>query len=77
MQVSNLALQWHEALSCVVGDDLIIRRLKFTDALLEQSEAITAGDDASKFDADFTLMTATLTQFVEQLIEGLGGEEKH
>ena len=77
MQVSKLALHWHEALSCVVGDDLIIRRLKFTDALLEQSEAITAGDDASKFDADFTLMTATLTQFVDQLIEGLGGEEKH
>ena len=77
MQVSKLALHWHEALSCILGDDLIIRRLKFTDALLEQSEAITAGDDASKFDADFTLMTATLTQFVDQLIEGLGGEEKH
>lgn len=77
MQVSKLALHWHEALSCIVGDDLIIRRLKFTDALLEQSEAVTAGDDASKFDADFTLMTATLTQFLDQLIEGLGGEEKH
>ena len=46
MQVSKFALHWNEALSCLLGDDLIIRRLKFTEELLEQSEALTA-DDAS------------------------------
>ena len=75
MQVSKLALHWNEALSCLLGDDLIIRRLKFTEELLEQSEALTADDDASKFDADFSLMAGTLATFLDQLIEALGGEE--
>ncbi len=75
MQVSKLALHWNEAISCVLGDDLIIRRLKFTEALLEQSEAVHLEDDASRFDADFTLMSGTLAEFLKELIEALGGED--
>ncbi|CAM3581203.1 recombination-associated protein RdgC [Parendozoicomonas haliclonae] len=76
MQVSKLALHWNEALNCILGDDLIIRRVKFTDELQEQSEALNADDEASRFDADFTLMAGTLSEFLKEMIEGLGGEEE-
>ncbi len=76
MQVSKLALHWNEAISCVLGDDLIIRRVKFSDELLEQSNMLASDDAAERFDADFTLMANTLSEFLAQLIEALGGEEK-
>ena len=76
MQVSKLALHWNEALSCIASDDFIIRRVKFTDTLQEQSEALSADDEASCFDADFTLMAGTLAAFLKELIEAMGGEEE-
>ncbi len=76
MQVSKLALHWNEALSCIVSDDFIIRRVKFTETLQEQSEALNAEDAASRFDADFTLMAGTLAEFLKELIEAMGGEEE-
>ncbi|MCL6270197.1 recombination-associated protein RdgC [Sansalvadorimonas sp. 2012CJ34-2] len=76
MQVSRLSLHWNESISCVLGDDFLIRRVKFTDELQEQSEALNAEDDASRFDADFTLMAGTLSTFLKELVEGLGGEEE-
>ncbi len=76
MQVSKVALHWNEALSCIVGDDFLIRRLKFTDTLQEQSEALNAEDEASRFDADFTLMAGTLANFLKELVDVMGGEEE-
>ena len=76
MQASKLSLHWNESISCVLGEDFLIRRVKFTDELQEQSEALNAEDDASRFDADFTLMAGTLSTFLKELIEGLGGEEE-
>ena len=76
MQVSKLAIHWNEALFCILGDDFIIRRLKFTDTLQEESEALNAEDEASRFDADFTLMAGTLATFLKELVSALGGEEE-
>lgn len=76
MQVSKLALHWNEALSCIVGDDFLIRRIKFTDTLQEQSEALNADDEASRYDADFTLMAGTLAEFLRELVVVMGGEEE-
>ena len=76
MQVSKLALHWNEALSCIVGDDFLIRRVKFTDTLQEQSEALNAEDEASRYDADFTLMAGTLAEFLKELVAVMGGEEE-
>ncbi|WP_281646001.1 recombination-associated protein RdgC [Parendozoicomonas sp. Alg238-R29] len=76
MQVSKLAIHWNEALSCIIGDDFLIRRLKFTDTLQEQSESLNAEDEASRFDADFTLMAGTLAEFLKELITVMGGEEE-
>lgn len=73
--VSRLAIHWNEAVDCILGEDLCIKRLKFTDTLQEQSDALGIEDEAGRFDANFTLMALTLERFLSELINALGGED--
>ncbi len=73
-QAVKLALNYAENLSCVVGEDLIIRRLKFADLVMEKAAEMGEADAAAAFDADFTLMTLELSAFIPRLLEALGGE---
>lgn len=73
-QVVRLAVDWRDRLSCVVGDDLIIRRLRFADELIEAADEADSEDAAARFDADFTLMTGELGAFLGELVAALGGE---
>jgi recombination associated protein RdgC len=74
-QAVRLAVEWNQRLSCVLGDDLIIRRLRFADVL--QEEAANSGEDAAAlFDADFALMSLELAAFLPNLLEVFGGEEQ-
>lgn len=72
-QVSKMALIWNDALSFLLGDDLVIRKLKFTDTIQEQLDEINAETAAEQFDADFSIMTLTLQQMIDALMEDLGG----
>ncbi|MFK0572137.1 recombination-associated protein RdgC [Endozoicomonas sp.] len=72
-QVSKMALIWNDALSFVLGDDLVIRKLKFTDSIQEQLDEVNADTAAEQFDADFSLMTLTLQQMLDELMDYLGG----
>ncbi|WP_419835542.1 recombination-associated protein RdgC [Endozoicomonas atrinae] len=72
-QVSKMALIWNDALSFVLGDDLVIRKLKFTDSIQEQLDEVNAETAAEQFDADFSIMTLTLQQMLDELMENLGG----
>lgn len=72
-QVNKLELHWREAIDFVIGDDLIIRRVRFRDELLEQVEK---QDDArAQFDQEFGLMTLELSRFVAELTAAFGGVE--
>ncbi len=73
-QVSKLALSWDDALTFVLGDDLVIRKLKFTEVIQDQVNAINAETAAEQFDADFSVMTLTLRKLLNDLINALGGE---
>jgi len=74
-QVVRLAVEWSQRLSCVLGDDLIIRRVRFADVL--QEEAANSGEDAAaRFDADFALMSLELAAFLPSLLTAFGGEEE-
>ena len=75
-QVVKLAIEWHEQLSCVIADDLSIKRLRFADEILEQSDSIGADDAAMAFDNDFTVMTLELSRFIPRLLELFGGEDQ-
>ncbi|MCU4674481.1 recombination-associated protein RdgC [Catenovulum sp. 2E275] len=66
-QVTKIAVDWDETLSCILADDLSIKRIKFSDVIKEQNEDITDEDKLARLDADFTLMSAELTRFIDRL----------
>ncbi|WP_207063922.1 recombination-associated protein RdgC [Motiliproteus sp. SC1-56] len=74
-QVVKVALDWKETLSFVLGEDLIVRRVKFSDVVQEKAAEMGEADAAAAFDADFTLMTLELGRFLPELLEALGGED--
>lgn len=76
MQVTRLAVEWTERVRCVIGDDLTIRRLRFTDLVLDDAADVAADDNAACFDADFALMSGELSQFIPALIQAFGGIEE-
>lgn len=73
-QVVKLALQWQERLSCVLHEDLSIKRLRFEDIIKEAESETEADDPVSRFDLDFSLMALELAAFIPALLEALGGE---
>ncbi len=73
-QVTRLATEWRERLSCILSEDLTIKRLKFLDVVLDAAQEQEAEDEAARFDADFALMTLELSRFIPALIEVFGGE---
>ncbi|MGB5716446.1 MAG: recombination-associated protein RdgC [Gammaproteobacteria bacterium] len=73
-QVVKLALHWKERLSCVLHEDLSIKRLRFEDIIKEEESDTGADDPISRFDLDFSLMVLELAAFLPGLVEALGGE---
>jgi recombination associated protein RdgC len=70
----RLALLWKERLSCVLHDDLSIKRLRFEDIVREAESETGADDPVSRFDLDFSIMVLELAAFLPSLIAALGGE---
>jgi len=70
----RLALQWKERLSCVLHDDLSIKRLRFEDIVREAESETEADDPMSRFDLDFSIMVLELAAFLPSLLAALGGE---
>ena len=73
--VTKLALEWEDRLSFVLNEDCSLKRLKFSDYITEQNDDILKEDVAQRFDADFILMTATLSELVKNLFNEFGGEK--
>ncbi|KMT66524.1 recombination-associated protein RdgC [Catenovulum maritimum] len=65
--VTKIGIDWAETLSCVLSDDLSVKRIKFSDVIKEQNEDITDEDKLARLDADFALMTGELTKFLDRL----------
>lgn len=72
---TKLAIQWREHLSCVLSEDLTIKRLRFLDLIQEAALEVEADDAATRFDADFALMTLELSRFIPEIINAFGGED--
>jgi recombination associated protein RdgC len=75
-QAVQLAVEWDGRLSAVLTDQPAVKRLRFSDILVEEA-ADAAGDEAAAlFDADFSLMTLELRRFLPRFIEVFGGPEE-
>jgi len=75
-QAIKLALSWDDRLSFVLDESLAVKRLKFLELIQEQSDEIEAFDDAERFDADFSIMSAELGRFIPRLLELFSAEDK-
>ncbi len=72
-QVARLAINWDKRLSCLISQDLTIRRLRFSDLVREEAADTQTEDAASRFDADFAIMSLELSRFLPRLFEVFGG----
>lgn len=66
--VTKVALEFDDAMSFILGDDLSIKRLKFYDVIQEQNDDIDSDDVIAKLDADFTLMAGELNRMISNLL---------
>lgn len=72
---SKLALHIEEQLSFTLQEDLALKSLRFSDALIDEAHDTDDGGDASlKLDTEFALMTHVLADVIHRLIDWLGGE---
>lgn len=75
-EVFKLALKWEDKIEFILHDDLSIKRLKFSDQILEKLDESAGEDPATRFDADFTLMTLELANFIPRLAEVFGADKQ-
>ncbi|MFP2514010.1 recombination-associated protein RdgC [Buttiauxella agrestis] len=72
--VTRLALDWQERVTFTLDDCMVIKKVKFSDSLLDQNDDIDREDIAQRFDADFILFTGELSHLITSLTAALGGE---
>lgn len=74
-QASRLAVESEGRLAYVLHDDLTLKSLRFSDALIDDANEVEDdGDALVRLEADFMLMSEALAEEIERLIEWLGGE---
>jgi recombination associated protein RdgC len=66
-QVSRLALSFEEHVSFVLGEDLVLRKLKFLDGVVDQLEHNERDSLNAELDARFALMSAELARLFAAL----------
>jgi recombination associated protein RdgC len=64
-QVAQLAVAYEDRIICVIGEDLTLRKLRFTD-VVDEAPGETA-DAAAELDARFALMTGELGRLFKRL----------
>lgn len=73
-QVIKLAISWADRLAFVVDENLAIKRLRFLDLVNDQIAEIDAEDEVARFDADFSIMSHEIANFLPELLTMFGGE---
>jgi recombination associated protein RdgC len=68
MQVAAVGLNWQDALSLVLADDLSLKRLRFEDELIEQAmDGAEDEDPALRFEAEMLLVSTQLRGLIDRL----------
>lgn len=66
-QVLQLALDWRERLSFVLGEDLALKRLRLADALIEELDELSTEDAVARLEAELTLLSLEMRGLLEDL----------
>ena len=66
-QVTRLALNLDDHVSFVLGEDLVVRKLKFLDGVVDQLDSGDRADQHAELDAQFALMSAEVRRLFEVL----------
>ena len=70
----RLGVNWDEKLDLLLGEDLVLRRLRFTDALVAENDDIDEADPLARMDADFALMSDVVSELQDRVMTVFGGE---
>ncbi|UHQ57144.1 recombination-associated protein RdgC [Microbulbifer sp. YPW16] len=73
MQVHKLGLTWRGGVEFLVDDQLSLKRVKFSDELIEKADSADADNAAQRFDADFSVMTIEISALLTDLLAAFGG----
>jgi recombination associated protein RdgC len=74
-QAMALGLVWRERLEFVLGEDLALKTLRFTDVAERDAGADGADDEMARRDADFVLMCLEFDRLAADLLEIFGVAE--
>jgi len=72
-QITSLALTYDDRLSFTLDDTLVVKKLKFLDAVHADLSHDDIETPEQRFDADFAIMTGELTVFISAMIGWFGG----
>ncbi|HIF9321628.1 TPA: recombination-associated protein RdgC [Photobacterium damselae] len=64
---TRLAIDWQSHVSFVLCDDFSMKRVKFSNELIDQNEDIDSEDVLQRMDADFCLMAGTLQSLFKDI----------
>jgi recombination associated protein RdgC len=71
-QVFQLGLVYDERIGFVLGEDLVIRKLRFLDLVQDELGEVDRDSAVAELDAEFALMTLELQRFLAQLEQWFG-----
>ncbi|HSW92955.1 MAG TPA: recombination-associated protein RdgC [Gammaproteobacteria bacterium] len=68
-EVKQLALCWHDLIRFVLVDNFSLQGIRFEDQVIAQSKEMEPETRQQQFDADFFMMTETLTGLLNELLQ--------
>lgn len=68
-EVKRLALLWQDSIHFALLDDFTLQSMKFEDQLLTQAADLEAETKQQQFNADFLIMTQTLSSLLKNLLD--------
>jgi recombination associated protein RdgC len=74
-EAKQIALSWHDRVKFVLAEDFSLRSIQYEEDILSQAKDI-GETKQQRFDADFLIMTETLTSLLKDLLPLFAKEEK-
>ena len=73
-EVVQMNFSWRDEVRFTLKDDFSIKSIKFLEGVQDKASDIFTETDAQRFDADFTILTDTLREFIAYLMRTFDSE---